>query len=259
VNDEKKWKRSHTISLFVIVIAIIVVGLISTPRIRLGTWLATMLLLAIFTTVAGRGITGEWRGLLIDERNKMSLSRFQMILWTIVVLSAFSVAALSNIAAGDTYPLYIEIPDQLWILMGISTTSLVGAPLISSRKRTMRAEEGEKRETFGLMEAQRPSKGGVDNKGLVVVNLQLKDANWSDLFKGDETGNAGHLDLGKVQMFFFTLIVVVAYAVALGAIFSGADPTINEFPLMDNSLVALLGISHAGYLTNKVIPHSQQA
>jgi hypothetical protein len=259
VNDEPKRKRSFAISLFIIIIAIIGVGLLSEPLTRLGAWLITMALLALFTTVAGRGITGEWGGLLIDERNKMSLSRFQMIVWTITVLSAFLVAALSNIALGDTYPLYIEIPDQLWILMGISVTSLVGAPLIISTKKAKHAKETEKSGTFELIKEQRGLKDGIDNKGLVVVNLKIKYASWSDLFKGDEVGNAAYLDLGKVQMFFFTLIVALAYAVALGAMFTGPDRTISEFPLLDTSIVALIGISHAGYLANKATPHSQAA
>jgi hypothetical protein len=111
-------------------------------------------LLGIFAAIAGQGITGLWRGLLIDERNKISLSRLQRTLWTIVVLSGFLTAALSNLEAGQPDPLAISAPSELWLLMGISTTSLVASPLIKSTKRSVEANEGEKNHTFALLAKQ---------------------------------------------------------------------------------------------------------
>jgi hypothetical protein len=84
----------------------------------------------------------------------------------------------------------------------------------------------------------------------------------ADLFKGEEIGNAAHLDLGKIQMFYFTLILVLTYAVMLGAMFSHitqhTSPTgmISGLPSLPDGMVALLGISNGGYLGNKVIPHT---
>ena len=108
------------------------------------------------------------------------------------------------------------------------------------------------------------AKEGVDtkklaSKGQIVVNTALEGARWSDLFKGEESGNAAQLDLSKVQMFFFTLILVLAYAVALGTALTGAEAKIDNFPALDPGMVALLGISHAGYLVHKAVPHSQTA
>ena len=40
----------------------------------------------------------------------------------------------------------------------------------------------------------------------------------SDLFTGDEVGSAPQLNVGKVQMFFSTLIVVLAYTISLRTI-----------------------------------------
>ena len=50
--------------------------------------------------------------------------------------------------------------------------------------------------------------------------------------------------------------VLVAYAVALGARFRSAEP-IHEFPDLDTSIATLLGVSNAGYLVNKAVPHSE--
>ena len=78
-------------------------------------------------------------------------------------------------------------------------------------------------------------------------------------FRGEEIGNAAHLDLGKIQLFYFTVILVLAYAVALGTAFASGAARIGEFPALDSGIVALLGISHAGYLTHKAISHSEAA
>jgi len=255
------WTGKHTFLLLLIIIAILPVGLMSPFTYRLYTWLVFLILLTVFAVIAGHGVTGLWRGLLIDERNKMSLSRLQMILWTVLILSGFLTVALANIAAGVENPLSISIPEELWLLMGISTASLVGSPLILSTKKVKEPKEEEQDQTINSMAAEEgvsPEnlKSKVTNKGQVIVNKDPKDARLSDLFKGEETGNAAQLDLGKIQMFYFTLILVLAYAVALGDLLCGTGK-IDAFPVLSSSMVALLGISHAGYLTNKAIPHSQ--
>ena len=91
---------------------------------------------ALFTFVCGQGVTGRWMGALIDERNVMSLSRFQMVAWTLLILSAYLTAALANIATGQAHPLAINLPQELWVLLGIGTASLVGSPLLLNAKMT---------------------------------------------------------------------------------------------------------------------------
>lgn len=78
-------------------------------------------------------------------------------------------------------------------------------------------------------------------------------ASVSDLFKGDEVIAAAYFDLSKVQVFFFTLIVVFAYAAEVGAMLYG-DRAIFALPELSSGIVTLLGISHAGYLTSKGVP-----
>ena len=255
--ENQKWTGWHTFGLLAIIVAVVLIGLVTPFEGRFWAWLGTLILLALFTTVAGHGIVGLWRGLLIDERNKISLSRLQMILWTIVILSGFLTAALSNVATGQTSPLSIAIPSELWLLMGISTTALVGSPLIKSTKIAKKPNVAERKSTVNLMGKQGVDTSIVTSKGQIMVNTALEGAKWSDLFKGEESGNAAQLDLSKIQMFYFTLILVLAYAVALGTTFAGTAEKIAEFPPLGPGMVALLGISHAGYLVHKAIPHSE--
>jgi hypothetical protein len=207
------WTGWHTLGLLCILVVIVLVGLLLPTGARLGAWLLTLLLLAVCAAVAGQGITGLWRGLLIDERNKISLSRLQIVLWTVVVLSGFLTAALSNLATAQPNPLSIAIPNTLWLLMGISTTSLIASPVIKTTKASQVPNAEEQTRTFALIAKQTgvdTVAGKVANKGHMVVNTRFEDAQWADLFRGEETGNAAHLDLGKVQMFYFTLVLVLA-------------------------------------------------
>jgi hypothetical protein len=123
-------KQRTSLALIGILVGIALAGLWLSRYSLILSWLVMLVLMITFLVVAGAAITGLRRGLLIDGRNKISLSRFQLIAWTVVVLSAFLTAALFNIRAGADDPLAIAIPEQLWILMGISTTSLIGSPLL---------------------------------------------------------------------------------------------------------------------------------
>jgi len=251
------WKPAHTASTVAIVFAIPIIGLLVPGRF-LG-WVLTLGLLALFTFIAGKGITGLWRGALIDERNKISLSRLQLVLWALLVLSAYLTAAFGNLTSDYADALAISIPGDLWILMGISTTSLVGSPLLKSNKTRSTPDHAQEQRTRALLVSQGVDDHKVKTEGLIVVNAEPRDANWSDLFKGEESGNAGLLDVAKIQLFYFTVIVVIAYAAALGHMFWTNAVPFEAFPDLSSGMIALLGISHGGYLTNKAIPHSKTA
>jgi hypothetical protein len=224
-----RWTAWHTMAQLLIIVAIGVLG-VATPSLNVNTllsWLITVVLFLAFLFVVGHGVTGRPLGLLIDERKKMSLSRLQLVLWTLVILSGLLTIALSNIGLGIKTPLAIVVPTQVWLLMGISTTSLIGSPLLKSGK--MRA-------------------GKIDTRD------DIQDAEVADLFRGEEVSNSDVLDLAKVQMFFFTLVLVLAYAVLLGSLFINNTGAIRRLPDIDPSMTTLLGISHAGYLANKAVP-----
>jgi hypothetical protein len=214
-------------------IAASLVGIFIPTSYRFWLWIGTLILLALFILAVGYGITGWWLGVLIDNRRKMSLSRFQTFLWSVLILSALLVAALTNIplVRNPTDALTISIPPELLAILGISVTALVGQSVI-------------------LNVAKNPNQ--------VDTNLVTKDRpSWVDMFKGDDVANSDYVDLSKVQMFYFTLILVLIYGVALASIFMTVDPkhpTISAFPALTPAIVGLLGISQGGYLVYKAIP-----
>lgn len=251
------WKVGHNLSLSAIIITLVALEYFLPANQRYSLWLFTMGLLSLFAVIAGHGVTGLWLGLLIDSRNKVSLSRFQMFLWTVLILSAFLTAVIVNIDLGQTEPLTITVPADLWLLMGISTTSLIGSPLILSIKKARTPKTEEKERALNALSRQSIHADRVAIVGQVVINQTPEAARWADMFRGSETGNVGQLDLGKVQMFFFTLILVLAYASALAVLFQNGAGVITALPALEGGMLALLGISHAGYLVNKALPHSE--
>jgi hypothetical protein len=112
--------------------------------ILLVAWLApierafpiVMVLLVLFCIILGIVICKQPLGILISEQNVISLSRFQTVLWTVVIISGFLVIAMARIKngvmAGDDSaelgdPLNIVLGKDLLGLLGITATSLVGS------------------------------------------------------------------------------------------------------------------------------------
>jgi len=256
---EKSWTPIHSLGLAIILglMPLLTWWSLASGH-TLFSWLSNLVLVIGFMAIAGHGVLGQWRGVLIDNRNVISLSRLQLVIWTVIVLAAFFTGALWNIVMGLDDALTINVPTELWILMGISTTSLVGSPLIMSAKRGLNPDTTELDATKQSLSAQGDDGAMLGNKGLILVNTDPKLARWSDMFTGDETGNGAHVDIAKVQMFFFTIVVAVAYSTALGRLFAATSSGgFNTFPNLDQSMLALIGISHAGYLTAKGTTHSQ--
>jgi hypothetical protein len=224
-------------------------------------WLAALAMLALFLLILGWGLTGRALGFLINERNLMSLSRFQMTVWTVVIISAYLVIALVRAQSSEVAePLVITIDWQIWALLGISTTSLIGTPLLNDAKSKKQPGNADKPPEEVLEKAGKPfgeNAAEVDRnrEGLLYGNSSIADARFTDLFERDELGNSQFIELAQVQMFFFTVIVALVYAVQLFQMISFGDLLAEDIglPVLPEGLLALMGVSHAGYLGNKAI------
>ncbi len=242
------WHEGHTLAVVVLTFGIVIIGRVPESLGGMiewmGIWRVTGLLMLAIVLVAGWGQTGRVFGALIDGRNKMTLSRLQMIIWTIVVMSSFITAVQFNLSllpgqvAGAATD--VAIDPTLWALMGISTASLVGSPmLLANRKYSLQLKQQEQ------------------GRGLAVdpihSNPTIADAGFADMFRGEENANAARLDLAKIQMFFFTIILALAYVSQLSTMFESVTQQITALPAFDQGAVALLAISHSGYLASKAV------
>ena len=190
------WRGWHSLGLLALLLGILLSRLVLPVSPRLWTWLSLLVLLGLFALIVGHGITGRWLGVLIDTRNKVSLSRFQLVLWTVVILSGYLTAVLVNLDLGQPLPLNITIPPEVWVLMGISTTSLVGSPLLLNLKRAQMASDADREQSLQKLAQQSVDTAAVQIQGVVVQNTTLRAAQWSDLFRGSQMHDAGQVDLG---------------------------------------------------------------
>ena len=84
------------------------------------------------------------------------------------------------------------------------------------------------------------------------------EARWSDMLRGDTVANFQYTDLGKVQMFFFTVILIFTYAALIWSVMSmplapqllQMTPSMS-LPQFSDSFVVTMALSHGGYLATK--------
>lgn len=194
-------------------------------------------------------------GILIDERNVMSLSRLQSVLWTVVVVGSYLVIVLERVKTGGiAEPLNIEIDWTLWTLMGISTASLVASPFILNNKKNKEPSSSNQVQAAALSLGITAEELKQTCEGILYKKSAPEHADFMDIFQGDELADMAHLDIAKVQMFIFTMIAAISYAILQYHILITTEPgNIVSLPVLSEGFLTILGISHAGYLTSKTI------
>lgn len=217
-------------------------------------WAGVLILLVLFCAAVGLAINGRPGGLLIDERNRVSLSRFQASAWTLLVLSALLTAALARARDGAAVPLAVTIPGDLLVAMGISAASFVSSPMLLSLKMGGAAPSDLATRTAARL-GDRPA--DLAPQGQLYCRCDPSGARWLDMLRGEETGNADAPDLSKVQQFLVTVIVLGLYGAGLWRVFSAAAGTdaLQALPDFSPNMLWLIGLSHAGYLAYKAAPH----
>ena len=243
---------------------LLVVGLILTGLfISGGFGLALMMVLMfLLLVIIGMKSVGRPLGVLINERKVMSLSRFQITIWTLFILSAFLFVSLQRIHDPTVQdPLSITVDWHLWALLGISTGSFVGSSLVASTKKKKEpAKPAAAKEVAERFKGMGETEESVNEnrEGILYGNATVEDARFLDLLEGDELKNTAYVDLSKIQMLLFTLVAAIAYAAALFRwVGENAPSDLVSFPELSEGLVTILGISHAGYLGNKAIDHTR--
>lgn len=215
-------------------------------------WLLTLVAMIIFSMSVGYAINGRLNGIFIDYRNRLSLSKLQALCWSMLILSALYTAALLRIEKGVTDPLEITLNTPLLTIMGISLASLAAAPAILNAKADNNATAQAAQQ---VSQAINKPVEDIIPAGKIFSFSSAELASWLDLFRGEENTNAGSADLGKIQQFVITFILLAVYGMSLWYFFSRTAPELNVFPKVSDGMSWLLGISHAGYLAYKAAPH----
>lgn len=217
-------------------------------------WYAVLALMVGLFVLVGLAVVRRPLGILINERNLMSLSRFQFAVWTVLVLSAYWIMVIKRRSLGIE-ALVVPIDAEIWLLMGINAAALVGSPLVLRQKTTKPPPEIKAMEKTAKLVAEDVTAIETHRQGTLYGNPSPADARFSDMFEGDEVGNTGYVDLAKLQMFVFTLVVLITYARAVLEVLN-LEFTDYALPRLPEGMVALLGVSNTAYLSSKAMDHT---
>lgn len=256
--------------LIAAVIALFALNAAPTPAAwRAPLFLWTLALLGLAVAAAGRLVNKRADGLIIDDRNRASLSKLQMLAWTVLVIGALISIAACRLRAGASDALGVYIPPELLEAMGIAATSFVATPVILNLKAAETPTADDLQQSQDAATAQ----GAVlQPRGKLHGRADPSQARLADLFRGDEVGNADSPDLGKIQQFAITVLLLVVYAATLFNLFASttsfATPgCVGEakclfpsgLPGLSQQFILLMAISHASYLAYKAAPHTASA
>ena len=176
-------------------------------------------------------------GLLVDHRGRMSLNRFQIVLWTMLVMSTF-LALLLMVLTGDAgtsaqlaeqIKKVTAIPPTLLGLMGVSAASVTMAGAVKDSKNTQRSS---------LVAGSGPT------FGTGIVGLKFRRS-WMQMIFEEEGQDADKvISITKFQNLIITLSIAAVYVAAV--------LNTQTYPVFDEHTVYLIGISHAGYVGGKI-------
>jgi hypothetical protein len=227
-------------------------------RLPVWTFLGLAALLAAFTILIGWAITNNVGGALIDpKKQRYSLSRLQLIAWTILVLAAYLNAFIVNIAAGRTNPVDVGIPGPLLTTIGISIGGLLGTQLVLGYKQSTNGTVSQSDDTDKLtvQRTNGTTTVPVADPSVRSAVLTASETQLSDIFKGDTVETSGSLDLGKIQLFYVTVALVLGYGIYVATSFAhvktGATGGVGSLPQIDQAFAALLALSQGAYLSTK--------
>jgi hypothetical protein len=192
-------------------------------------WIAVLIglsLLVLLWVLVGL-TTKNWNPLKVVEGADgiSSTSKFQWLLWLMVILFAYAVLWVLRAKSGN-YGAISNVPVNLLTVLGFSTGTAIAAKGI----------------TVGYVSSGQVAKpSGAPAAG----------GGTGGIFQDD----GGTPELAKIQLVGFTLIAISIFLVTLiHQIVSSPVQTI--LPNIDSSLLVLMGISQGGYLGKKLVTTS---
>lgn len=156
--------------------------------------------------------------IVFDEEWHPSLGLFQFTLWTIIVIVTFLGIYIFGILSGYG-SLNLTIPDNLLIVMGLSTASGAVGFVLSRRN-------------YSRKPVTRPSTSYP----------------YLDMIKEN-----GKISLTRFQMFCWTFIGIAYYITSIFIKFATPTYDIMSIPDLPETFVILMGISQLSYLTGKYL------
>lgn len=180
-------------------------------------------LMLLLIWVVYRLMTGTWNiwKLVGGADGRVSTSKLQWFLWTVVVIYCYTAVYIAKAWKGD-YGVITDIPQNLLIVMGLSITTMAAAKGITvsyvSRGQVIKPQAA---------------------PGTAGLGASIQD-------------DGGAPDLSKLQMMAWTLIAILAYLLRVTQQL-GKVPTL---PDIDTTLMVLMGLGEGAYLGKKLVTTS---
>jgi hypothetical protein len=206
----------------------------------------------------------DWKGILLSPAigvdGRLSLSKVQFYAWTVTIVYCYSVLALYRFEVAWTPQCILDavaqlgaltVPSNVWIVLGMSAGTLVGAK--------------------GITNAQ--VRSNLISKTRVQPRVRVSDLFW------DDTSNS--FSLSNLQMLVWTFVAISVYLLAIYSSINGQNAIyehllsqtsfppvstdlisrlsaypglhfVQGIPDVDITLLVLMGLSQATYLGNKL-------
>ena len=230
--------------------------------------------------------------IVTSEDESYSLSRLQIYLWTVVVITAFSAISFATFMSPGTF-IWTEIPTNLYILMGLNVTTAVASTAVYAIKsngtmadatnatitaaNAANAAASAANAANVANSANQKNAADAANASAVVAATVAANAtataqkamaavgaaaaNTSPAFFRDIFFDTRYsLDLPRTQMFVWTVIILAMFILMVGRIFATAHQ-VSDLTLMGHDipigLVALMGVSNGAYIGAKAATPQQ--
>ncbi|MGA2042517.1 MAG: hypothetical protein ABSG83_04005 [Roseiarcus sp.] len=128
-----------------LLLALLACGYLTAHRTVVGEsirpeWVAVTATLVALCALAGYLVNSRFDGILIDDRNRVSLSRLQWVAWFVVLISGYFTESIANVVIhwGATAPPtdpFPTIAPELLGLIGIASASPVASSMIVVNKK----------------------------------------------------------------------------------------------------------------------------
>lgn len=180
---------------------------------------SAVVLLVLFALLLG----GRLSALLLGEDNRYSTSKFQVVLWFLVLLAAYLATTWFRTSrGGPAFVGGVNIPPNLLLLSGLSALTFAAAKGITQGK----VDSGQVK-----TEATRPRFP-------------------RDLFEDDQ----GRVDVGDFQMVIATLLAVGVYLVTIYGYLGNVEfHSAITLPDVDSTILASFGLGQGAYLAKKYV------
>ncbi|MER9565792.1 hypothetical protein [Mesorhizobium sp. M0571] len=232
--------------------------------------------IAGLTVALGLGTKQRVAGVWIDTRNRVSLARAQVTLWTAVALAGYATFALFNVgfagivgaaavsAGGSalgiaTFGAFPAMPASVAAALGIAAVSPMLSALILSTK-----DAGANKADLAIRGADGDlRKRGTPFFGAESAGLDKRTspslASIADIFMGEEVANADTVDVSRLQnvvitatlvLGFFSILVAMT-TISAAQLIGAKGSVFTSLPELGETFTALLVASHATYLITK--------